>query len=342
MPRPGITLAALTTLMLGGGLLTAASAQTLAMSVDSLEFVGIAGGPNPPPQNIAFTNSGSGKLSWRILTNSVAPWLTISPLTGGAPQKVGFAVSIAGMGPGVYVDSVEVASNDYDTPTAYIVVVLRLRGTNAAGNKPQPALQPALPPIPTGGRYFAEYQVELIFTGYVGLLDGYPQCQVDTAGTDRMVGNLVGYEPPTPDEDVEYTGTLHRVTKIDFCETKRAPTVDQRAWCAVTLTGSTNMRVNLTVYGEADRGAWLKAVVDTGLTTKGVQGNCDAQETSDALNGFPTASDGGAGSPNGQPIQDIFAPPKFFVNGLARLRVGDYLADPNQDGWTLHVLKKIR
>ena len=345
MPRPGITLAGLTALLLGGAFATAASAQTLAMSVDSLEFVGIAGGPNPAPQGIAFTNSRTGNLSWRIITSSIEPWLTIAPQTGGAPQNVAFSVSIAGLSPGVYVDTVQVASNDYDTPTADIVVVLRLtgtstKGTGASGNNPQPAL----PPIPTGGPYFAEYQVELLFTGYVGELDGYPQCRVNPQGTDRMVGNLVGYEPPDPDEDVEYTGTLHRVTAVDFCQTKgrKRPGDDERVWCAISLIGSGNMRVNLTVYGEADRGSWLKAVPDTGVTTKSVQGNCDPGETADALNEYPTASDGGAGSPNGQPIDDALSPTKFFAGGLARLRVGTYLPRPKLASWTLRVIRKVR
>jgi hypothetical protein len=345
MPRSGITLATLTALLLGGALTTAASAQTLAMSADTLAFAARVGGPNPPPQNIAFTNTGTGTLSWRILTNSVSPWLTINPLTGGAPQNLRFSVSIAGLSPGVYVDTVQVASNDYDTPTADIEVTLRVAGTGSAG-KPQPGqpAQPALPPIPTGGPYFAEYQVELLFTGYVGEIDGYPQCHVNPQGTDRMVGNLVGYEPPDPDEDVVYTGTLHRMTAVDFCETKGRKRVgdDERVWCAVSLTGSGNMRANLTVYGEADRGAWLKAVPDTGVTTKSVQGNCDPQETADALNGYPTASDGGAGSPSGQPIDDQLSPTKFFVGGLARLKVGTYLPRPKLASWSLHVIRKIR
>jgi hypothetical protein len=181
-------------------------------------------------------------------------------------------------------------------------------------------------------------------TGYSGELDGYPQCQVNPQGTDRMVGNLVGFEPPAPDEDVEYTGTLHRVTAIDYCQTKgrKRPGDDERVWCAVSLTGSTKMRVSLTVYGEADRGAWLKAVVDTGVTTKAVHGNCDPQETSDDLNGYPTADDGGGGSPSGTPIDDQLSPTKFFVGGLARLRVGHYLPRPKLASWTLHVIRKIR
>jgi hypothetical protein len=341
MCNPRNRLATLAALVLGGALAREASAQTLTLSVDTLAFVGRVGGPNPPPQTIAITNTGGGALTWRVVPSTVAPWLTVSPPSGGAPQNPSFSVSLAGLSPGVYTDTVQIASNDPDTPTI-VVVTLTVAPANAPANAAGGPAPGPLPPIPTGGRYLAEYQVEFIFTGYVGELDGYPNCRVDTAGTDRMVGNLVGYEPPTPDEDVEYTGTLHRVTRIDFCETKKAPSVDQRAWCVVSLTGATNMRANLTLYGEADRGAWLKAVVDTGLTTKAVQGNCDPQETSDALGGYPTASDGGAGSPNGQPIEDQLSPTKFFVGGLARLKVGTYLPRPKLASWSLRVIRKIR
>ncbi len=343
MSTPRCRLAILAGLVLACAPAGKVAAQTLSLSVDTLAFAGRVGGPNPPPQTISITNTGGGKLTWQVVPTTVAPWLQVGPPIGGARQNLSFSVRLAGLAPGVYTDTVEIASNDADSP-AMVVVVLTVQPTNAPGGKPGPGPQPSLPPIPTDGRYLAEYQVEFVFTGYTGLVEGYPNCQVHPNGTDRMVGNLIGYEPPTPDEDVEYTGTLHRVTAIDFCETKgrKHPGDNERVWCVVTLTGATNMRVNLTVYGEADRGAWLKADPDTGATTKGVQGNCDPQETSDALNGYPTASDGGGASPNGQPIEDAFVPPKFYVNGLARLRVGTYLPDPKQGGWVLRVIRKVR
>jgi hypothetical protein len=266
-----------------------AAAQTLSLSVDTLAFAGRVGGPNPPPQTIAITNTGSGKLTWQVVPTTIAPWPQVGPPTGGAPQNLSFSVRLAGLVPGVYTDTVEIASNDADSP-AMVVVVLTVQPTNAPGGKPGPGPQPSLPPIPSSGRYLAEYQVEFVFTGYTGLVEGYPNCQVNVRGTDR----------------------------------------------------ATNMRANLTVDGEADRGALLKAVVDTGVTTKAVQGTCDPQETSDALNEFPGASDGGGGSPDGQPIEDVLSPTKFFIGGLARLRVGTYLPRPKLAAWALHVIRKIR
>ena len=48
-----LTLAALAAFIQSGAVAPAASAQTLAMSVDSLAFAARVGGPNPPPQTIA-------------------------------------------------------------------------------------------------------------------------------------------------------------------------------------------------------------------------------------------------------------------------------------------------
>lgn len=344
MPKLNARHATLAALIITGAHVHAASAQTIGLSADSLDFVARVGSPNPPPQAIMVTNTGRGGLSWQITRASLAPWLSAAPMSGAAPDSVTFSVSIAGLRPGVYIDSVRFASINIVAPNKILIVVLTVGPSLPPGTPPPPASPlPSLPPLPTSGQYLAEYQVELIFTGYVGLVEGFPNCKVNQNGTDRLTGTLIGFEPPTPDEDVEYAGNLKRDTAIDFCETrgKSRPGDDERVWCVVTLTGATTTRVNLTVYGEADRGAFLKAV-PAGATTKHATGNCDQPETSAALNDYPASSDGGAASPNGQPIEDAFSPPKFYVAGLARLRVGIYLADPTQGGWVLRVLRKIR
>jgi hypothetical protein len=47
---------------------------------------------------------------------------------------------------------------------------------------------------------------------------------VDTLGYDSLVAKLIGIENPAePDEDVAYTGTLRRVTRIDYCITRPQP-----------------------------------------------------------------------------------------------------------------------
>lgn len=312
-------------LLAGTVLVTEAAAQTMSLSSYAVAFAGTVGGPNPAAQTIAVTSTGPGAVSWRI-AGAAPTWLAISPPRGGAPANLSFAVNLAGLSPGNYQATVGIQSNDPTSPSDSVGVFLRVRGA-------------AVPPA-------AEYEVELLFTGYTGQVDGYPNCAVNTNGTDRLTGRLAGYETSTPDRDVEYEGTLTRVTTLDICETKgrnRPDDIDdEQVWCAATLTGSANMRLNLTVYGELDRGAWLKAKPDTGRMTSSVTGSCAGPTMAEYRKAYPGGSGGGGGSPDGQPIEDAFSATKFFINGVGRLRVGDYPPDPQQGGWSLRVIRKIR
>ena len=115
--------------------------------------------------------------------------------------------------------------------------------------------------VPQGAQPPAAYEVELRFTGYSGLATS-PDCDARTnpRGYDVLTGIVRGIERSSePDEDMEYSGTLKRTTAMDYCDVKPAPTEDEVAWCTATLTGSAVMEVEITVYGEAGRGAWVKA-----------------------------------------------------------------------------------
>jgi hypothetical protein len=290
-------------------------------------FSAAVGGPNPPPQSLAVTNTGTAPLSWRAQPPQ-ARWLSVSPASGTAPGSITFSVNIAGLRAGTYKDTVVVASNDPITPRQGIPVVLVVRD---AGTGP------------------AMYEVEFVFIGYTGLIDGAPNCTVNNSGYDRLVGTLIGVETNQAGEDVEYMGTLRRATSIDFCETKgrRAPGDDERAWCTISLTGDAVSDIELTVYGEDGRSAYLKASPGAGPMHRSVRGNCDPAETREVLLGYQGSNDGGGASPSGQPIDDSKAigpnnrPITFSVNGLARLRVGTYPPDSPQGGWTLRVIRKI-
>jgi hypothetical protein len=231
-------------------------------------------------------------------------------------------------------------------PVTWILLLGAAMATEALAQATSPA--PSLPP----GAQWAEYQVEFLYIGYTGLVDGYPNCNVNTRGTDRLTGTLIGIETLDPDDDVEYEGVLSRVTTIDICDTKGrnrpADINDEQVWCNGTLTGSARMRVNLKVYAATvDRGAWLKAVPDTGAAPRTVTGNCAAPTLAQYQSDYPGGGSGG--SPDGQAIEDQFGATKFVGGGLARLRVGTYPPDPGQglagspgSGWTLRVIRKIR
>ena len=193
------------------------------------------------------------------------------------------------------------------------------------------------------------YEVELTFTGYSGLVEGAPNCQVNQRGYDRLAGIVTGPETPDSGEDVVYAGKLARTTAMDFCETKGkdSPDDDERVWCVVTLTGRAVMDVELTVYGESGRGAYLEARDTGGATTVQVGGSCGQEETDQVRADYPAGDDGGGASPNGQPIADTRAVAPsgsaitFVTGGIARLRPGTYPPDSPQGGWTLRVIRKV-
>lgn len=195
----------------------------------------------------------------------------------------------------------------------------------------------------------ASYDIELEYTGFMSL----SPCTVplNPNGYDRMVGTVTGNETSGIEEDIEYKGTLSRTTDIDICDLT-GPTADKKVDCKATLTGSALMGVSLMVHGYADGGAWLKAKVIS-TTSVNVSGNCD--EGADNRTAYLGTATGGAGgaSPDGQLIEDRFSQPsrlvpsaagpgpRFYVGGLARLRVGYYPPDPAAGGWSLWVKRKV-
>jgi len=318
---PGFQLAAVLALLaaIGGD---AAHAQTLTLDNRLVVFSACAGGPNPPARTVSITNGGAGSLTWQLGNPSgLAAWLTVSPASGSAPATLSLSADVAGLAPGQYQDTVQVTSNDPTNPVRTIVVAL--------------SVARCPPPVNAG-----TYQVELRFTGYTGLITA-DDCAVDPQGYDVLEGTVTGVESPARDEDVVYRGTLRRLTVIDFCDSRgrRGVGDDERVLCTVKLTGSAVIDVELTVYGEEGRGAYLETTSWSSPVEKTATGDCQAPETAQILADYPTASEGGGATPNGQPIDDPQS--LLFANGLARLRVG-YWPPEQSDGWALRVIRKLR
>jgi hypothetical protein len=195
---------------------------------------------------------------------------------------------------------------------------------------------------------FGAYEIELSYTGYTGLVES-ASCVVNARGYDRLVGTVAGLETAESDEDVVYNGTLRRETAIDFCETKGkdAPGDDERVWCTATLTGYAVTQVELTVHSDEETGGHLKAAPAGGPMMRAVSGRCDPTEQNQILSDYPASSDGGAASPNGQPIDDGAAVDAsgrriaFVAGGVPRLRVGTYPPTDPKGGWTLRVIRKL-
>lgn len=300
-----------------------AASQTISLARPGLAFSALVGGPNPPPQSVSISNAATGTLTWQI-TSTQPGWLQMGPASGAAPASLTASVNVAGLPAGTYRAEVSIASNDRVTPSKVLPVTLTV-------------VQPA------PGQ--AAYAVELTFVGYTGLVGG-PECRVNPNGYDTMTGIVVGRETASSDENVLYQGTLARVTSVDICSDRgrRGPNDDERDMCAATLVGTATMKVDLTVYNEADRGGHLEASHDGGPFTSTVTGSCEAAEQAQWRADYPRSSEGGGGTPNGQPIDEARSGSvRLFANGRARLVVGTFPpADPVVGGWTLTVIAKLR
>lgn len=162
-----------------------------------------------------------------------------------------------------------------------------------------------------GGRTRVTYTVEFSLAG--SLLD--PNCSA--GGTDVLAGTIVGFEPPLPDEDNEYVGTLTRTTNITTCGIRRdAAGLDHV--CSISYVGNGFADVVFTLY-EGQRGGYLQYIDNravysallpprpAGPSRSVVTGTCDPAELAQLQSEY----DGGstAGSPNGQPLEVPGFPP---------------------------------
>lgn len=189
-----------------------------------------------------------------------------------------------------------------------------------------------------GNRTKVTYTVEFRTTG--ALLDA----NCTATGTDVLAGTIVGFEPPLPDEDNEYVGTLARTTRITTCGTRRnAAGID--VVCSINYVGNGFADVLFTLH-EGQRGAYLQYIPNraawsallpprpAGPANSVVTGTCDPAELAQLQSDY----DGGqtAGSPNGQPLE---------VSGFPPLRPRPtfpfaFPPIPPQSIWTLTVLDR--
>jgi hypothetical protein len=288
-------------------------------------FSGLAGGANPAPQTITVPNTAGAPVQ---VAASQPSWVTVTVETQGGRTSVTASVNSTGLPPGVTHIDFDLTSGSKLVKKLYVLLAL-------------------LKPLPND----SAYEVELRYTGYTGLVEGTPNCKVNPQGFDVMKGIVAGREAVGARGDVLYRGTLGRGTVIDFCETRgrRGSDDDERVWCSATLTGIASMDVELEVYGESGRGAFVKAEPDASWFTASVTGACESADMMAWEKDYPSGESGA--SPSGQAIDEsVGAAPRLFdAAGLgARLVVGSF--PPRQlsgrfrrpDGWTLTVIRKIQ
>lgn len=185
----------------------------------------------------------------------------------------------------------------------------------------------------TPHRSLRSYEVQFGFAGYIDVTATEGCAQVNKQGYDSLTGTVKGLEPDgKTDDDVVYQGVLRRITRLDTCNAMQKP-------CVATLTGEAQMTVELQVHGEEGRGAWLNAKPVMGsVKNLKVVGDCSAYDMEQIRKEFPSGES--AGSPDGQSIPES-DPPKFFVAGVPRLRVGYFPTEKDHPAWSLRVVRAV-
>lgn len=189
-----------------------------------------------------------------------------------------------------------------------------------------------------GNRTKVTYTVEFRTAG--ALLD--PNCTA--TGTDVLAGTIVGFEPPLPDEDNEYVGTLTRTTRITTCGTRRnAAGID--SVCSISYVGNGFADVIFTLY-EGQRGGYLQYISNraawaallpprpAGPVNSVVTGTCDPAELAFLQREYDKGQT--AGSPNGQPLEVSGFPP---LNPRPSFPFA-FPPTPPESIWTLTVLDR--
>ena len=80
----------------------------LAVTPASLSFSAAAGGADPAAKTLSVTNTGTGSLSFTASDD--APWMSVAPTSGTAPEDVTVSVDTAGLAAGTYTGKVTVTA----------------------------------------------------------------------------------------------------------------------------------------------------------------------------------------------------------------------------------------
>lgn len=220
------------------------------------------------------------------------------------------------------------------SPASVGIKTATLVVTNGTGQRASVPLQGEGVAPAAGGRTRVTYTVEFSTDGSLD------KTFCVGSGTDVLSGTLVGYEPPLPDEDNEYVGTLRRTTRLTSCDVRRNAAGDDVV-CTNNYIGSGLADVKFTLY-EGQRGGYLEYVEDRaawaalwpprpgGSAASAVTGDCDPAERAQLQSEYDEGQT--AGSPNGQPLEvPGLWPGSFPVT---------FPPKPPQSIWTLKVIDR--
>jgi hypothetical protein len=101
----------------------AVRAAVMSVAPSALAFFGVVG-LNPPAQNIAVANLGSGNLGWTA--NATAAWLQLGSTSGSAPSTIAVQPSTSGLAIGRYNDAITLSSADVTNSPASVPVSVEI------------------------------------------------------------------------------------------------------------------------------------------------------------------------------------------------------------------------
>ncbi|MEW5994212.1 MAG: Ig-like domain-containing protein, partial [Candidatus Zixiibacteriota bacterium] len=107
--------------------------KLLAIDPDTLVFTAIENGPNPDPDTFTVSEAGGDSIAFSL--SETATWFALDKAGGATPEDVEVSVSISGLAPGSYFDSVTVSSGEAANSPVYKYVKLTVSG--AVNNPPQ-------------------------------------------------------------------------------------------------------------------------------------------------------------------------------------------------------------
>jgi len=110
----------------GGGVVGAfgLNLPVLSVSPTTLPFSATVGGSNPAPATVNVSNTGGGTLTFTASSDS--NWLTVSPLSGTAPQTLQLSTSVTGLAAGIYTGHVTITSTGTQGSPAVVTVTLTI------------------------------------------------------------------------------------------------------------------------------------------------------------------------------------------------------------------------
>jgi outer membrane protein assembly factor BamB len=120
----------------------------LSVVPQTLDFSAQVGGANPAPAPLAITNTGAGTLTYSATSD--APWLSVAPASGSAPQTAQVSVDAGSLAVGSYTGHITVSAAGATGSPATVTVTLGVTQSSGGGGSSHDWLMVDHDPARTG------------------------------------------------------------------------------------------------------------------------------------------------------------------------------------------------